>query len=193
MTKAKQTPKTRRKMKVIGHEEYINSRTGEIETMEVIRVEERDANFHKIWIAELMRSLDLISNQKTKIAYHLLECTDRENRIIKSYNELAKECDVSYQTVAVTMKALLDAKFLVRQRNGVYIINPDVVFKGGFKDRMNVLYKFYNTSKASDEPSKASEANEPSKASDEPSKASDEPSKASDEPSKASVKYIIGC
>ena len=155
------TQKTRKKMKIIGTEEYINRATGEVEQMNVIRIEERDANFHKIWIAELMRSLDMISSKKTKIAYYLLDCADRENRIIKSYDELAKECEVSYQTVAITMKSLVDAGFLVRQRNGVYVINPNVVFKGGYNDRMNVLYKFSNIKTkgkaASDEPSATSE------------------------------------
>ena len=39
---------TRKKVKVIGTETYIKQSTGELEEMQVMRIEERDANFHKL-------------------------------------------------------------------------------------------------------------------------------------------------
>ena len=36
---------TRKKVKVVGTETYINQKTGELQEMQVIDIEERDANF----------------------------------------------------------------------------------------------------------------------------------------------------
>ena len=41
---------TRKKVKVIGTETYIKQDTGEIAEMQVVKIEERDANFHKLWL-----------------------------------------------------------------------------------------------------------------------------------------------
>ena len=41
---------TRKKVKIVGRENYINQNTGEIKEMKIINIEERDANFHKIWL-----------------------------------------------------------------------------------------------------------------------------------------------
>ena len=41
---------TRKKVKVVGTETYINQKTGELQEMQVIDIEERDANFHKLWL-----------------------------------------------------------------------------------------------------------------------------------------------
>ena len=40
------------------------------------------------------------------------------------------------------MKALIESNFLTRHNSGTYIVNPDVIFKGGKTDRMNVLIQY---------------------------------------------------
>ena len=45
---------TRKKVKVIGTETYIKQSTGEIEEMQVMKIEERDANFHKLWLEHIL-------------------------------------------------------------------------------------------------------------------------------------------
>ena len=57
------------KVKVIGTETYIKQDTGEIAEMQVVKIEERDANFHKLWLGHILQSIDLIGNQKTKLAF----------------------------------------------------------------------------------------------------------------------------
>ena len=52
------------KVKVIGTETYIKQDTGELKEMQVIDIEERDANFHKLWLGHILQSIDLIGNQK---------------------------------------------------------------------------------------------------------------------------------
>ena len=54
---------TRKKVKVVGTETYINQQTGELQEMQVIDIEERDANFHKLWLGHILQSIDLIGNR----------------------------------------------------------------------------------------------------------------------------------
>ena len=57
---------TTKKVKVVGHVEYVNQATGEVEDFQVVRMEDRDFDFHKIWLGHVINSLDLIGNQKTQ-------------------------------------------------------------------------------------------------------------------------------
>ena len=72
---------TRKKVKVIGTKEYIDPQTGTIEPMQVISMEDRDFNFHKIWLQHVVQSFDLIGNQKTRLAFWLIAEMDSENKI----------------------------------------------------------------------------------------------------------------
>lgn len=98
---------TRKKMKIIGKETYINQKTGEINEMQVIDIEERDANFHKIWLKHILTSIDLIGNQKMKLAFWILDNMDSENQLIMSQREMARKNEISTKTVTQTLKILL--------------------------------------------------------------------------------------
>ena len=37
---------------------------------------------------------------------------------------------------------LIDTNLLKKVRNGLYMLNPDVLFKGGNKQRLNILMKY---------------------------------------------------
>lgn len=133
---------TRKKVKVVGKESYINQSTGEINEMQVIEIEERDANFHKLWLGHILNSIDLIGNQKTKLAFWVLDNLDSNNLLTMTQRQIADKSGISYQTVSRTLKALIDSNFLQCVNQGVYRVNPDVLFKGGKNARMNVLYKY---------------------------------------------------
>lgn len=133
---------TRKKVKVIGTETYIKQDTGELSEMQVISIEERDANFHKLWLGHIIQSIDLIGNQKTKLAFWILENLDTENKITMTYRQISEKSKMSYQTVYRTMNALLDSNFLTKINSGAYRVNPDVLFKGGKGQRLNVLFQY---------------------------------------------------
>ena len=86
--------------------------------------------------------MDLIGNQKTKLAFWLLDNLDRENKITMTYRQIADKSGMSYQTVYRTMNALIESDFLVKINGGAYRVNPDVLFKGGKSDRLNVLLQY---------------------------------------------------
>ncbi len=138
---------TRKKVKVIGTETYINQKTGAIEEMQVMNIEERDANFHKLWLGHILQSIDLIGNQKTKLAFWLLDNLDSENKFTMTYRQISAKSGISYETVSRTMKALLESNFLVKINSGAYRVNPEVLFKGGKNDRLNVLIQYNNEKK----------------------------------------------
>lgn len=138
---AKQTTK---KVKVVGTQQYINAIDGTVEDFQVMRIEERDFNFHKIWLEHIIGSLDLIGNQKTRLAFWIVDHLDKENKLTMTYRQIAEKSGISLDTVRVTMKSLMDSNFLERINQGAYRVNPDVIFKGGKTDRMNVLYQYQN-------------------------------------------------
>lgn len=133
---------TRKKVKVIGTETYIKQDTGELKEMQVIDIEERDVNFHKLWLGHILQSIDLIGNQKTKLAFWILDHLDSNNLLPMTQRQIAQKSGMSIQTVSRTLKALIDSDFLQRKNIGVYQVNPDMLFKGGKTDRMNVLLEY---------------------------------------------------
>ncbi len=135
-----------KKVKIIGTETYINQNTGEIQEMQVVNIEDRDFNFHKIWINHIISSLDLIGNRKVKLAFWIIDHLNKENQLTMTYRQIAEQSGISLETVRITMNTLLESNFLVRINQGVYQVNPDVIFKGTRNGRMNVLYQ-YTTAK----------------------------------------------
>lgn len=138
---------TTKKVKVIGTENYIKQDTGEIKEMQVINIEERDFNFHKVWLGHIINSIDLIGNQKTKLAFWIIENLNKENQLIMTQRKIAEKTGMSIQTVSLTIKALTESNFLVKINSGAYRVNPDVLFKGGKSDRLNVLIEYSNEKK----------------------------------------------
>ncbi len=133
---------TTKKVKAVGTEQYINAATGELEEFEVTKIEERDFNFTKVWIRNFVATLDIVGNRKTKLVYWIIDNLNHNNQLVCTNRQMAEESGVSLATVSTTMKALQDANFLKKQANGVYIINPDIIFKGSKRSRLNVLNQF---------------------------------------------------
>lgn len=133
---------TTKRVKVVGTEEYINTRTGELEQMQVTSIEDRDFNFTKIWMKNFISTLDIVGNQKTRLCFWIIDHVDKENRLIGTYRTIASQSGMSLDTVRITMKLLMDADFMRKAQNGVYVINPNLVFKGTRNARMNVLNQF---------------------------------------------------
>lgn len=133
---------TRKKVKIIGKETYIKQDTGEITDMRVINIEERDFNFHKIWLEHILTSIDIIGNQKTRLAFWIMNNLDKENRLIMTQRMIAEKTKMSTKTVTETLKALISSNFLQKVQSGVYRVNPNIVFKGGKNQRIDVLLQY---------------------------------------------------
>lgn len=133
---------TTKKVKVIGREQYINKQTGLLEDFEVVSVEDRDFNFHKVWLESIINSMDLLGNQKIRLAFWIIQHLNKENQLVMTQRQISEKSGISLKTVSVTMKALLDSNFLRKINGGAYCVNPDVLFKGTRNGRMNVLIQY---------------------------------------------------
>lgn len=132
---------TRKKVKVIGHKRLMDT-DGTFFDMQVMEVEEKDANFHKIWLGHIIQALDMIGNQKIRLVNFILENLDKENKLVMTQRKIAEKSDISFGTVISTMKLLQEANFIVKINSGAYQVNPEIVFKGGTGARMNVLIQY---------------------------------------------------
>lgn len=133
---------TTKKVKYVGTQTFINANTMEVEEMTVTSVEERDFNFKKVFWRQFLYTLDLIGNQRIACANYIIESANRDNVVIATVRAIAEATGVSLKTVATTMGILQDAGFLKKVSNGVYMINPDIIFQGGYGKRLNCLTQY---------------------------------------------------
>lgn len=130
-----------KKMKIVGTEQY-TTKDGEVKDFQVISMEDRDFNFEKIWLIHILDSLEAVGNQKIKVMNTLLQLKDNRNYIHYTQDEIATEAKVGKNTVSDTISILEESNFLKKIRNGKYLINPDVIFKGKNKNRMSILLEY---------------------------------------------------
>lgn len=145
--KPKKAMQTTKKVKAIGSVKgfLANSVTGEMEAQDfqVIEVEDRDFNFEKIWVGHIIEALGLIGNAKIQAALWLLKNKDENNYVFITVRELAEKTGTGLATAQRTIQALKEANFLKPMaRGGAYQINPEMIFKGSHKKRMNVCIKY---------------------------------------------------
>lgn len=142
--------KTTKKQKFVGYKILVDPETGETYPMQMNVMEDRDFNFHKVWLQHLVNSLDSISNQKLRLAFWIIDHLDRENQLIMTQRAIADATNMSTKTVNTTLKALCEAPegspaFLQRINSGAYRVNPEVIFKGSHSNRMGICYEYKET------------------------------------------------
>lgn len=138
----KPTKTTSKKTTKIGTAEYLNQATGEIEQFNIIEEHDQDFNFEKIWLGHLLQSLDVLGNAKIKVLNYLLANKNSDNQIIATQRVLAEKVGVSLPVVNETIKKLVDSNAISKVSSGVLMLNPEVVFKGNHKKRMNILLRY---------------------------------------------------
>lgn len=135
---------TSKKQRFVGTKILTDPETGEEYPMQLNIIEDRDFNFHKVWLQHLVNSLDNISNQRLRLAFWIIDNLDRENKLTMTQRAIAEKSGMSYQTVSRTMRALQEGKpaFLVKINSGAYQVNPDVIWKGSHNNRMGICYEY---------------------------------------------------
>lgn len=135
---------TSKKQKFIGYKELVDPHTGEPYPMQLNVIEDRDFNFHKVWLQHLVNSLDGISNQRLRLAFWIIDHLDKENKLVMTQRAIAAGSGMSLNTVTRTMKALQEGNppFLQKINSGAYRVNPDVIWQGSYSNRMGVIYEY---------------------------------------------------
>lgn len=132
-----------KKQKIIGKVNLVNADTNKVESFSVIQdSKDTDFNFHKVWIKDLVELLNIIGGQKVKVFSHILLKMNSDNHYIGSIREMAKELKLSNETVTNTLKLLKGLEQLTMIQNGVYMLNPDLILKGGSLKRQMLKAKF---------------------------------------------------
>lgn len=140
----KKVKTTSKKQKLIGTQEYVNQNTGEVVPMIVTSIEDRDFNFHKMWLNNLIMSLDEITNRKMELAFWIIENLNKENQLVMTQRKIADKTGISIKTVSETMRLLQQGEipFLVKINSGAYQVNPDVIWKGSHTSRMGIVFDY---------------------------------------------------
>lgn len=140
--------RTTKKQKFVGVKTLYDE-NGNAYPMQMNVIEDRDFNFHKVWLQHLVNSLDSISNQKLRLAFWIIDHLDSENKLVMTLRAISEKSGMSYQTVARTMKALQEGKpaFLVKINSGAYRVNPDVIWKGSYGSRMGICFEYIEEAK----------------------------------------------
>lgn len=139
---------TTKKQKFVGYKILVDPETNETYPMQMNVLEDRDFNFHKVWLQHLVNSLDGISNQRLRLAFWIIDHLDKENKLVMTQRAMAEKTGMSLQTVSRTLKALQDGEpaFLVKINSGAYRVNPDVIWKGSHNNRMGICYEYRSDS-----------------------------------------------
>lgn len=139
--KRKHGGSTSKKLKAISHRKMVDHETGEVFDVGHVVIEERDSNFEKIWLGHVCEAIEEIGSRKIDVLLYLFRTRDNRNKVVAKLGEIAKGAGVSYDTVQKTLKALEDSK-VIKRGYGYLTLNPDVIFKGGHSQRMNVLVTY---------------------------------------------------
>ena len=129
---------------VVRYEDWINKETGEIRSFDVVdKPYSSDFNFHKIWLEDLAKVLDILGGTKFKVFSHILKIINPySNEVGFTTRELAEELSVSRPVVIDVINKLIVADFMRKVRVATYKINPKMLVKGSHDKRVGLMLKY---------------------------------------------------
>lgn len=103
-----------------------------------------DYNWEKVFMDNFLGVvLALCGKKQTQITFYLIKQKNNDNKVNTTQNEIARACNASIQTVSKTITILKKQNFL-KYRNGIYFINPNMLFYGNHSKRKQLLAEFSN-------------------------------------------------
>jgi hypothetical protein len=148
---------TSKKLKAISHRKLLDQETGEVVEVGHVELQERDANFEKIWLGHIIDAIDEIGSKKIEVLMWLFRNRNADNIVIATNKQIAEEIGVSYDTVATTMSALVKHD-IIKRGIGHVLINPNVIFRGAYQQRMSILLTYAKAGEAQPEQDPAAAA-----------------------------------
>lgn len=121
----------------------VDLETGEeFESQVIVKDFNNDADFKKVFFAELVGILDEFSNAKMKFILWLLDNLNDSNQFYGSYTELAEGSGISRDTIARVMPRMLETQVIKKIRTGTYMLNPKLVASVNSQKRANLLVRY---------------------------------------------------
>lgn len=133
------------RFKLSGTQKYMDRNTGETFDAKVVNLKQEDADFQKIWVAQILAAAEELSSSRLKLVMYLVaESSKNQNMIEVTIRDLASRLSMSATTVTKTLRTL-EKKNIITRRPGFIFVNPDIVYKGAYHKRMNILLRYERT------------------------------------------------
>lgn len=103
-----------------------------------------DAHFYKYWPENMNKFISSATSTERRFFDWLVQnkLRAKDNQIEATYKEISNEAGIGLRFVEKTMKKLMDTDVIVKVRNGVYIVNPDILFKGVYYARQEAVRNY---------------------------------------------------
>ena len=152
---------TYKKQRLVGLTE-VYDKDGNPIPSQLIKIEDKDFNFHKVWLQHLILSFEGITNQRLKLASWILDNLDTENQLVMTQRKISEKSGMSLATVMRTMTELQKGElpFLQKINSGAYRVNPAVIWKGSYNKRMSVLFDYTSTDRDNKDNNKDKQMND---------------------------------
>ena len=90
---------TTKKLKAISHRKLLDQETGEVVEVGHVELQERDANFEKIWLGHIIDAIDEIGSKKIEVLMWLFRNRNADNIVIATNKQIAEEDGSAAATV----------------------------------------------------------------------------------------------
>lgn len=134
--------------KAYNHRTIIDKETGEEHQLLESEQALGDFNFYKFWLDNLLKVYDKCGSPRTvEVLFRLAKIANLENMIFCTVSELSKYTGFTKPTLKRALKLLMESNAITKVKNGVYMINPNLIFKGKatFRKQLAKQYGFYST------------------------------------------------
>lgn len=114
----------------------------------------RPHGFMIAYLAEIINMIETLGNKKMKVVKYLLTAMDkRNNTLIETTREIAKNSGVSIATVVETLKTLEEAN-IVKRKTGAVMLSPKLMNNRtpNGEATMMITYKEFGKEKSEPEP-----------------------------------------
>lgn len=130
----------------VEQEELIRVSTGEkIIVDQITKIHFGEKNFWKCYLMDFLMVLGIVDSKQVDVFIYIVENTSPSNNLfIGTYKKIAKDVKVSEVTIAKIMKKLVANNFVKKVQNGVYVVNPNILMKGGSPKRQ-ILLTYYQS------------------------------------------------
>ena len=112
--------------------------TGEyLETEQITKTVSQKA-FWKLYLTDFLNILGILENRQIDALIYILEHTNPvNNTYIGTYRSTATNSGISLDTITRVMRKLQASHFITRVQNGVYTVNPKIMYRG---DKYNARF-----------------------------------------------------
>lgn len=126
--------------------ELIDTETGEqILVDQITKRVYGTKQFWKMYLMDFLMVLGIIDSKQVDVFIYIVENTNQStNTFIGTYDKISKDVGVSRPTIARIMKKLQENHFIKRVQNGVWLVNPNILMKGGDTKRQ-ILLSYYES------------------------------------------------